>query len=87
MSRSTISLYQLSKMYPNADAARTYFELRRWPDGVTCPHCEEASRITPRPKGFYRCNACKKDFTVRTGTILSGRMWRSISGFWRCTSL
>ena len=69
MSRSTISLYQLSKMYPNADAARTYFESRRWPDGVICPHCEEAKRITPRPKGFYRCNACKKDFTVRTGTI------------------
>ncbi|MCY4426869.1 MAG: IS1595 family transposase [Halieaceae bacterium] len=69
MSRSNISLYQLSKMYPNADAARTYFESRRWPDGVTCHHCEETKRITPRPKGFYRCNACKKDFTVRTGTI------------------
>ena len=69
MSLSTISLYQLSKLYPNADAARAYFELRRWPDGVTCPHCEEAKRITPRLKGFYRCNACKKDFTVRTGTI------------------
>ena len=69
MSRSTISLYQISKLYPNADAARIYFESQRWPSGVTCPHCEEAKRITPRPKGFYRCNACKKDFTVRTGTI------------------
>jgi transposase-like protein len=44
-------------------------EARRWPTGAVCPHCEEAKRITPRPKGFYRCNACKKDFTVRTGTI------------------
>jgi transposase-like protein len=26
-------------------------------------------RITARKKGFYRCNPCKKDFTVRTGTI------------------
>ena len=69
MSRSTISLYQISKLYPNADVARTYFESQRWPGGVTCPHCEEVKRITPRPKGFYRCNACKKDFTVRTGTI------------------
>jgi len=26
-------------------------------------------RITKRKNGYYRCNACKKDFTVRTGTI------------------
>ena len=28
------------------------------------------SRITPRKGGYYRCNACKEDFTVRTGTIM-----------------
>ena len=44
-------------------------ESRRWPSGAICPACTEAKRITPRPNGFYRCNACKKDFTVRTGTI------------------
>ena len=69
MSRSTISTYQIFKMFPNEDAAREYLEGRRWPDGVTCPKCDEAKRITPRKNGFYRCNACKKDFTVRTGTI------------------
>lgn len=69
MSRSTVSLYQLAKMYPDEESARAYMESRRWPNGVICPHCEEAQRITPRPKGFYRCNACKKDFTVRTATI------------------
>jgi len=26
-------------------------------------------RITARAGGFYRCNRCKEDFTVRTGTI------------------
>lgn len=69
MSRSTISLYELSKLYPDEATARTYMETRRWPNGAVCPDCEEAKRITPRKNGFYRCNACKKDFTVRTGTI------------------
>lgn len=69
MSRSTISLYQLGKMFPDEETARVYMEKRRWPEGPVCPHCSEAKRIGPRPKGFYRCNACKKDFTVRTGTI------------------
>ena len=69
MSRSTISVFELSKLYPDEEAARVYMESRRWPSGVVCPACEEAKRITPRKAGFYRCNACKKDFTVRTGTI------------------
>jgi transposase-like protein len=69
MSRSTISTFQLTEMFPDAEAARLYFEGRRWPKGVICPHCQEASNITVRRGGFYRCNACQEDFTVRTGTI------------------
>jgi len=69
MSRSTISTYQVFKMFPDQEAARTYLEQRRWSNGVICPCCQEAKRITPRKNGFYRCNACKLDFTVRTGTI------------------
>jgi transposase-like protein len=69
MSRSTISTYQVFQMFPDEASARTYLEGRRWPKGATCPHCDEAKRITPRKDGFYRCNACKQDFTVRTGTI------------------
>ncbi|MBN8982055.1 MAG: IS1595 family transposase [Rhizobiales bacterium] len=69
MSRSTISTFQLFKLFPDEAAARKYLEGRRWPQGAICPHCAEAKRITPRKNGFYRCNACKADFTVRTGTI------------------
>src|SRR3954468_3956950 len=69
MSRSTISTYQVFKLYPDEETARVYLEKRRWPNGVICPACQEATRITTRKNGFYRCNACKADFTVRTGTI------------------
>jgi transposase-like protein len=56
-------------MIPDAESARLYIENRRWPEGAICPACGDAKRITPRKSGFYRCNACKQDFTVRTGTI------------------
>ncbi len=69
MSHSSISLSQLSKLFPDEDGARKYMEGRRWPSGVICPDCQEPKRITPRPKGFYRCLNCRQDFTVRTGTI------------------
>jgi transposase-like protein len=69
MSRSTISTFQLLKMYPDAESARKYFESRLWPNGAVCPKCHATERVTPRKDGFYRCNPCKLDFTVRTGTI------------------
>jgi transposase-like protein len=69
MSRSTISTYQLFQKYPDAESARKYFESRLWPNGPICPTCRKGERIGIRKGGFYRCNACKLDFTVRTGTI------------------
>lgn len=69
MSKSTISTFQLFEMFPDAEVARVYMEGKRWPEGAVCPACDEAKRITARKSGFYRCNACKTDFTVRTATI------------------
>lgn len=70
MSKSTISTFQLFEMFPDQETARKYLEERRWPNGPTCPVCGLGERITARKKqGFYRCNQCKEDFTVRTGTI------------------
>lgn len=69
MSKSTISTFKLFEMFPNEQAAREYLEARLWPNGVICPSCAGNLRITVRKGGYYRCNACKMDFTVRTGTI------------------
>jgi transposase-like protein len=70
MSKSTISTFQLFRLIPDAEAARKYLEVRLWPNGVTCPTCLGQDRITTmKLEGFYRCNKCVLDFTVRTGTI------------------
>ena len=66
---TTISVFELFKIIPDAEAARLYLESRLWPNGPTCPVCAKGERITTRKGGFYRCNACREDFTVRTGTI------------------
>jgi transposase-like protein len=69
MSRSTISTFQLFEMFPDQETARGYLESRLWPQGVRCPHCKSGERITTRKGGYYRCNACREDFTVRTRTV------------------
>ena len=65
----TISTFQLFKMFPDEETARLYLEGRRWPKGPVCPSCNSGERITVRKNGYYRCNACREDFTIRTGTI------------------
>jgi transposase-like protein len=69
MSKSTISTFELFALVPDAETARVWFESRLWPNGPRCPICGTGDRITTRKGGFYRCNQCKEDFTVRTGTI------------------
>lgn len=70
MSKSTISTYALMKLIPDVETARVYLEGQLWPNGPVCPDCksERISSRAARP-GFYHCNACNFDFTVRTGTI------------------
>jgi transposase-like protein len=65
----TISTFELFKMFPDEETARKYLEGRLWANGVHCPECGGLDRITTRKGGFFRCNPCKLDFTIRTGTI------------------
>jgi transposase-like protein len=71
MSKSTISTFELFALVPDAETARVWFESRLWPNGPRCPVCGTGDRITPRKGGYYRCNQCKEDFTVRTGAIFA----------------
>ena len=65
----TISTPQLFALFPDQETARTYLESRLWPNGVKCPICGHLIYVTKRAHGYYRCNHCVEDFTVRTGTI------------------
>ena len=69
MDDKAISTAQLFRKFPDEKSARTYLEARLWKSGPKCPECSTTDRITVRKNGFYRCNACKLDFTIRTGTI------------------
>jgi transposase-like protein len=77
MSKSTISTFKLFETFPDQESARVYLEARLWPSGPVCHECKSGERITARKGGFYRCNACKLDFTVRTGTIFERSLERT----------
>lgn len=74
-----LNLSMLAGLFVNEDKAREFLENRRWPNGdLTCPHCEAqgAYRITakagskrPVRPGVFKCRGCRKQFTVRVGTV------------------
>ncbi|MFJ5429882.1 IS1595 family transposase [Pectobacterium actinidiae] len=70
MSKKTISAFEFIARFPDDVTARKYIEQKRWNGKPCCPKCGAIERIQKRKvDGYYRCLACKFDFTVRTGTI------------------
>lgn len=67
---------QKGQAVPNftEDQAREFFEVRRWPNGVTCAHCESANVYRLQGKshrpGLFECRDCKGHFTVTVGTVM-----------------
>src|SRR3954453_1902371 len=83
MSKSILS----APHFHNEEAAFAYVEAMLWPNGPVCPHCgnADAARIgrlqgkSSRP-GLRKCYACRKQFTVRIGSIFEDshfplRLW------------
>jgi transposase-like protein len=73
-----LNLVTLSQLFVDEDKAREFLEKKRWPSGTpTCPHCgkngyaltPKAGSTSPGRAGLKKCKACRKQFTVRVGTI------------------
>ncbi len=66
------STSQFTEKFPTDLDAEFYFEKRRWGAEIFCPHCgSHSTSVTKFRKPLpYRCRACRKHFSVRTGTVL-----------------
>ena len=72
--RKGLTLIKLTHMFPDDAAAERWFVKTRWPDGVNCPCCGSLNvqeRATRKPQP-YRCRDCRKDFSVKLGTLMEG---------------
>jgi transposase-like protein len=72
--RKGITLVQLTRMFPTDEKAEQWFIKTRWPDGITCPHCESDNiqEKTTHPEMPFRCRKCRKFFSVKTKTVMHG---------------
>ena len=66
---------KLSRTFLHDDAAAlTHLEAVLWPNGPTCPHCGATDRIyalqgKAHRIGVKKCGHCRKQFTVKVGTV------------------
>lgn len=63
------SLDAFLTQYKDEDACRKFFEQIRFRKGDYCPHCGYTTIYRFEDGKRYRCAACKKDFTIKTGTV------------------
>ena len=71
--RKGITLVELFEMFPDDDTAEKWFERSRWPDAVTCAHCESENvgRVS-HPTMPFRCRECRKHFSAKTNSLMHG---------------
>lgn len=70
--REGISYPDLMRKFPDDATAEKWFIEQRWPDSVCCPKCGSnnvQARKSRKPQP-YRCRSCRKDFSVKTGTLM-----------------
>ena len=77
-----LSLMELSERFSSDRKAEDWFVGIRWPNGVRCVRClsDDIEHRASRKPAPYRCRNCRRDFSVKTGTVMHGsnlalRLW------------
>lgn len=63
------TLAEFMAAFPHEEAYRAYFEKIRFANGDYCPHCKHDKIMRFKDGKRYRCAKCRKDFTIKTGTL------------------
>jgi transposase-like protein len=64
------TLLETIRYFSDLDVATGFFAKLRWPDGPVCPRCGLVKdHYYTKPRRLWQCKSCKKQFSVKVGTI------------------
>ena len=72
--RTGLTLAEAIRYFDDEETVEKLFLDARWPNGIACTTCGSLnvkSRESRKPAPF-RCNDCRNDFSVKTGTVMQG---------------
>ena len=70
--RKGLTLVEAVQRFFDEALVEQMFINARWPEGIACPDCSSHNiqrRATRKPAPF-RCRDCRRDFSVKTGTVM-----------------
>jgi len=67
------TLLEAVRFFTDLDICTQFMASIRWPEGITCPHCDQNDQnrfafLTKRR--IWQCKACRKQFSVKTGSVM-----------------
>lgn len=64
-------LLEATRYFADPDVCVDFMAAMRWPNGITCPHCEGKRVSYLSSRRIWKCMAkeCHKQFSAKTGTV------------------
>lgn len=64
------TLLEAVRHFADKDARQAYMIMIKWPDGrIVCPKCDSDNVGKIETRRLFKCRACRKQFSAKTGTI------------------
>ncbi|MBI4737628.1 MAG: IS1595 family transposase [candidate division NC10 bacterium] len=82
------TLLEMERRFATEEACRSYLAALRWPGGFVCPGCG-GQRAWTMGRGLWLCSACRRQTSVRAGTIFQDSrlpLTRWFRAMWYVTS-
>jgi len=84
------TLLEAIRYFSDLDVATQFFAEIRWPDGPVCPRCGLVKdHYYTKPRRLWQCKGCKKQFSVKVGTVFEDSpigMDKGLPAVWMLTS-
>src|SRR6266571_2082773 len=63
------TLVEAIRQFADPDVALAFAASAKWPTGPECPNCGPCDPIFLKTRRLWKCRECKKQFSVKVGTI------------------
>lgn len=64
------SFLEAARYFADLNVATEFMAGLRWPEGVTCPHCDGQKVSFVKTRRIWNCLGCRKQFSVKTGSVM-----------------
>jgi transposase-like protein len=69
--KEQLDVFGFFAKFPDEKSCEDSIIKSRWPRGIYCPHCGNYKIYRLEKQKRFKCGSCRKQFTVRTGSLLA----------------